>query len=127
MSSPQQTMEQKRARAAWDGVLAVKEQQRCVGEYLALVRSAPADVLTSGLGQTLAFLKAKGKCEHENLSNHLSRWVCPEMGWTKNDDLLHKLTERGAGSDVYRRAMAETLAYLVWLKRFAEAELEGGT
>lgn len=126
MSSPQQTMEQKRARAAWDDVLAVKGQGYA-GEYLALVRSAPADVLTSGLGQTLAFLKAKGKREHEDLSRHLSRWVCPEMGWTENEDLLHKLTEPGAGSDIYRRAMAETLAYLVWLKRFAEAELGGGT
>ena len=45
------------------------------------------------------------------------------MGWTQNDDLLRKLTEPDAGSDVYRRATAETLAYLVWLKRFAEAEL----
>ena len=123
MSSPQQTMEQKRARAAWDDVLAVKGQESYKEKYLALVRSAPADVLTNGLGQTLAFLKAKGKSEHKDLSKHLSRWVCPQMGWIPNDDLLRKLTERESGSDVYRRAAAETLAYLVWLKRFAEAEL----
>ena len=123
MSSPQQTIEQKRARAAWDAVLAVKGQESYKEKYLALVRSAPADVLTNGLGQTLAFLKAKGKGEHKALSKHLSRWVCPQMGWTQNDDLLRKLTEPDAGSDVYRRATAETLAYLVWLKRFAEAEL----
>ena len=123
MSSPQQTIEQKRARAAWDGVLAVKEQESYKEKYLALVKSAPADVLTNGLGQTLAFLKAKGKDEHKALSTHLSRWVCPQMGWTQNDDLLRKLTEPDAGSDVYRRTTAEALAYLVWLKRFAEAEL----
>jgi CRISPR-associated protein Cmr5 len=123
MSSPQQTIEQKRARAAWDDVLEVKGQESYKEKYLALVRSAPADALTNGLGQTLAFLKAKGKGEHKALSKHLSRWVCPQMGWTQNDDLLRKLTEPDAGSDVYRRATAETLAYLVWLKRFAEAEL----
>jgi CRISPR-associated protein Cmr5 len=122
MFSPQQTIEQKRARAAWDNVLAVKEQNY-KGEYRSLVRSAPADVLTNGLGQTLAFLKAKGKGEHRDLLKHLSQWVCPQMGWAQDDDLLDKLTEPAASSDVYRRATAETLAYLVWLKRFAEAEL----
>jgi CRISPR-associated protein Cmr5 len=123
MSSPQQTIEQKRAKAAWDDVLAVKKEDSFKREYLALVRSAPADVLTNGLGQTLAFLKAKGKGEHKALSDHLSQWVCPQMGWAQNDDLLRKLTEPDAGSDVYRQATAEVLAYLVWLKRFAEAEL----
>lgn len=123
MSSPQKTIEQKRAKAAWDDVLEVKREDSFRREYLALVRGAPADVLTNGLGQTLAFLKAKGKGEHKALSKHLGRWVCPQMGWAQDDDLLRKLTEPGAGSDVYRRATAETLAYLVWLKRFAEAEL----
>lgn len=122
MYSPQQTIEQKRAKAAWDNVLTVKGQGH-KKEYLSLVRSASADVLTNGLGQTLAFLKAKGKGEHKALLEHLSRWVCPQMGWAQDDDLLRKLTEPAAGSDVYRWAMAETLAYLVWLKRFAEAEL----
>jgi CRISPR-associated protein Cmr5 len=122
MSSPQQTMEQKRARAAWDDVKAVKKEN-FKGEYQSLVQSAPADVLTNGLGQTLAFLKAKGKGEHKALSEHLSRWVCPQMGWVQGDDLLQKLTEPASGSDIYRRATVETLAYLVWLKRFAEAEL----
>jgi len=123
MSSQQQTIEQKRAKAAWDDVLAVKRQGDYDDKYLSLVRSAPPDVLTNGLGQTLAFLKAKGQSEHRDLFRHLSRWVCPQMGWAASDDLLRKLTEPGAGSDVYRRATAETLAYLVWLKRFAEAEL----
>ena len=119
MCSPQQTIEQKRARAAWDEVLAVKaDQNNYQGEYQSLVQGAPADVLTNGLGQTLAFLKAKkgkGKGEHKALLEHLNQWVCPWMGWEQGDDLLRKLTEPDSGSDVYRRAMAETLAYLVWL------------
>jgi CRISPR-associated protein Cmr5 len=124
MPSPQQTMEQKRAQAAWADVLEVKaDPNKFQSEYQSLVQGAPADVLTNGLGQTLAFLKAKGKGEHQALLKHLNQWVCPWMGWAQEDDLLRKLTEPNSGSDVYRRATAEAMAYLVWLKRFAEAEL----
>jgi CRISPR-associated protein Cmr5 len=89
--------------------------------------------LTNGLGQTLAFLCSKGKkegrfkadSEHAALYRHISKWVAKEMDWG-GDDLLTRLIDEDTGSDDYRRATTETLAYLVWLKRFAEAELKGG-
>ena len=52
------------------------------------------------------------------------------MGWEtdgKVDDLLERLVKPGTSSADYRRATAEALAYLNWLKRFAEAEPELGT
>ncbi len=129
MSSQQQTVEQRRAADAWSRI-SKDVKKSFASEYRSLARGLPADVLTNGLGQTLAFLCSKGKkggrfkddSEHAALYRHISTWVAPKMGWGR-DDLLNRLIDKDTGSDDYRRAMAETLAYLVWLKRFAEAEL----
>jgi CRISPR-associated protein Cmr5 len=76
-----------------------------------------------GLGQTLAFLRAKGKNagwdEHTILNQHISSWVVAQIG--KSGELLDVV--RQESSEVYRQATAEALAFLGWLKRFAEAEL----
>jgi CRISPR-associated protein Cmr5 len=132
MSSPQQTVEQRRAADAWSRISNDVKKSFESG-YKSLARSLPADVLTNGLGQTLAFLCSKGKkegrfkadSEHAALYRHISKWVAKEMDWG-GDDLLTRLIDEDTGSDDYRRATTETLAYLVWLKRFAEAELKGG-
>ncbi|HDQ72521.1 MAG TPA: type III-B CRISPR module-associated protein Cmr5 [Chloroflexi bacterium] len=125
--SSQRTMDQERAAAAWNAIDAVnKESEDFKKKYAGWVRSAPADVMTNGLGQTLAFMLAKGKGKDTEapslLYRHLSEWVCPKMEWGQAS-LLEKLIEPDSKSDVYRRAMTEALAYLVWLKRFAEAVL----
>jgi len=130
VSSPQQTVEQRRAADAWTRVSDDVKGEKFEGEYKSLARSLPADVLTNGLGQTLAFLCSKGKkdgrlkgdSEHAALYQHISEWVLKEMDGD-SDDLLGWLIDEDTGSDDYRRATVETLAYLVWLKRFAEAEL----
>jgi len=127
--SSQRTIDQKRAASAWKAIEAVNDtSEDFKKKYATWVRSAPAYVMTNGLGQTLAFMLAKGKGYDANtapssLYRHLSEWVCPKMGWKQADLLLRKLIEPGSKSDVYRRATTEALAYLVWLKRFAEAVL----
>jgi CRISPR-associated protein Cmr5 len=85
-------------------------------------------VLTNGLGQTLAFLKAKGKNdpadEHTVLFCHLSSWVLSQVASSttaSNGDLLQWVLQNDSAA--YRRATIESLAFLTWLKRFAEAEL----
>jgi CRISPR-associated protein Cmr5 len=118
-------MDQKRAAAAWKAIDEVnKKSDDFKKKYAGWVRSAPADVMTNGLGQTLAFMLAKGKGRDTEaptlLYSHLSKWVSPKI-WEEQASLLEKLM--GSNSDVYRWATAETLAYLVWLKRFAEAVL----
>ena len=81
--------------------------------------------MTNGLGQTLAFMLAKGGANRDKppalLYRHVSEWVTTQFADWHGADLLLKLTE--SSSEVYRRATTETLAYLVWLKRFAEAML----
>lgn len=137
MSSVQQTQEQKRAADAWRCVADIKAEadqdptkEALKKKYGGLVRRLPAHILTSGLGPTLAYLRAKaarkdGKLTPEAEANdrayrHLSSWVVARLPGSPTD-LLQAVREHG--SDVYRLATVETLAHLAWLKRFADAEL----
>lgn len=124
MPSLQQTKDQERAAKAWICVSDVKDKT-FEKEYKSLAQKMPSYILTNGLGQTLAFLKAKGKGnhadEHEVLYGHLSEWVMSQVNGKESDQLMSWVLEKD--SVAYRRATTETLAFLNWLKRFAEAEL----
>lgn len=117
-----QTTEQERANSAWNHIMQVKSSQK---EYGSLARGLPALIQTNGLGQALAFLRAKGKGErtkaHTMIYNHLSQWVCKRMD-TQNppQDLLQWIIQQNSG--LYRQATNEALAYALWLRRFAEAQ-----
>jgi CRISPR-associated protein Cmr5 len=133
--SKRQTTEQERARRAMECVADVKranenKKDGWAKEYGSLARSAAAGIQSSGLGQRLAFWYSKGwegnrpkRDQFTYLYNHVSDWVGEQMGW-KGKDLLTQLT-REATTAQYRRATAEAQAFLVWLKRFAEAQLSG--
>ena len=122
---PQRLQEQKRAAHAWksihnaQGILSSEGQKK----YGQIAQSAPADIIANGLGQTLAFWKAKEKKEkpYNLLLNDLSNWMQSQPG-LNNGDLLPWITNT-ASTAAYRRATAEAIAYLTWVKRFAEAEL----
>ena len=126
MTSVLRTLEQKRAKHAWDCVQKVKSQP-FASDYRSIAVKVPSLILTNGLGQTLAFLKAKGKNEpaneHEILYKHIEEWLQRQLGINKN--LLDWLVNN-ATSQQYRLATMEALALLQWLKRFAEAELPKG-
>lgn len=119
--SLQKTVEQRRAKAAWEAVEdVVRNHRRYANDYGSTIKRVPMMILTNGLGQALAFLKAKGKGgdnEHEAVFKHISEWVTADMKW--ENDLLMEIRERS--SHDYRRATTEALAYINWLKRFAEA------
>jgi len=122
--SIQQIKEQERAARAWACITEVKEKGKDFGgKYKSLAQKMPAYILTNGLGQALAFLKSKAKSpsEHESLYEHLSNWVRPQVDSSSNQPLLQWVMDHD--SNAYRRATTETLAFLTWLKRFAEAEL----
>jgi CRISPR-associated protein Cmr5 len=121
--SLQQTKEQERAAKAWEYVTAVKEQSYA-GRYGGWVKRLPALILTNGLGQTLAFLRAKGQGTGnapQTLYQHVSEWVMDQVGPGTGSALEWLLKQ---DSVTYRRATTESLAFLNWLKRFAEAELK---
>ena len=137
-----QNSEQKRGARAWKDIKAVKlldtsKEKKLEKEYRSRARGLNAMIQINGLGQTLGFLKAKGKRDERNpcylLLSHLSAWMRdPEHFRVTNgsamkdkyDDLLEWVLDPGTSSDDYRRATTECLAFGVWLSRFAEAELK---
>lgn len=122
MANPtqQQTLQQKRAAHAWACI--EKVPAGIQKKYGSLVRGLPSLTLSDGLGQTLAFLKAKagGKQDKEHMVayNHIAAWVQQEL--SVQGDFLEWLLKQSTTE--YRRASAEVLAYLSWIKRFAEAK-----
>ncbi len=124
--SRQRSLEQQRAAFAWDCVQQVKKKS-WASDYGQLAKGLPAMVQVNGLGQTLAFLDSKGKRqdnEHARLAADLSRWVSKQLLGGERDDLIPWITGQASAAE-YRRATAEALAFLNWLRRFAEAELGG--
>jgi CRISPR-associated protein Cmr5 len=125
--SRQRSLEQERAKAAWERVIEVKGKPYAA-KYNQLARGAAADIQANGLGQTLAFWRAKGRNEgeehHRVVFDHVSDWVRQRLRFTEPD--LLQWVMGTADTDGYRRATAEAIAFLVWLRRFAEAELPKG-
>lgn len=119
--SKQRSLEQERAAHAYEAVKNAKGKKD--KELKSLARSAPASIQSNGLGQTLAFWKAKKEEHHLALYSALSGWLKKQLPLTNDLDLLEWIATT-ATSLQYRQATAEALAYLNWYKRFAEAELK---
>ncbi len=135
-----QNSEQERGRQAWANIGEIKKQQNDTleKEYRSLARGLNAMIQINGLGQTLGFLKAKGKQDtkkaHYLILKHLTEWMLDtrhfkaannEVMKNGHDGLLLWLTDEATSSADYRRATTECLAFGIWLRRFAEAELQG--
>jgi len=116
-----QTVEQTRAKAAWEAVESV--DGGIGGEYLSVAQKAPAMVMSNGLGPSAAFLRAKTPAS-KALYAHVSGWlVAQKQMWEQpRTDLIAGLVQES--SDNYRLLTVEALAYLTWLKRFAEAKFK---
>jgi CRISPR type III-B/RAMP module-associated protein Cmr5 len=120
------TLTQQRAGAALAAIEAVR-RQRWQADYKRQAKGLPAMLLASGLAPTLAFLSSKGDA-HAELAGHISSWILHSV-FGKDEDgsverCLHALAE--ADSAGYRRAEGEALEIAGWLKRLADAYLEGG-
>lgn len=118
--SSQQTLQQKRAAHAHEKVSKIRSDDK---EYSSLVRGLPAMIQRDGLGQSLAFLLAKDKNKsdtpHRRAYDHISDWLKERFNIDAKQDLLAWLLKQP--SDRYRQVTNEAQAYLVWIKRFAEA------
>jgi CRISPR-associated protein Cmr5 len=108
-------LSQDRARHAWSVV-----QEHCsrptFEEFADQAKKLPIRILTSGLGQSLAFLRAKKKAPE--LLAALTSWMQHYQRGTP-EDLLDRIVH--GDSDFQRLATSECLAYLAWLVRFADA------
>ena len=126
--SRQRMLEMERAEAAREcvkrSVVEKREKDRNFARgYAQTVRSAGADILTNGLGQTLAFWRAKGKKDKYflQLLDDLSEWMKGKLEMEAVSLLDWVVTK--ATPTAYRRALKESMAFLAWVKRFAEAEM----
>jgi CRISPR-associated protein Cmr5 len=119
-ASARRSLEQQRAQAAWDAVQRVDQDKG--KEFKSVATSLPADIQANGLGQTMAFLRAKGKGEHEIAFDAVAKWVKQRLN-IQNEDFMTWLVER-ATTEQYRRATAEAIAFAIWMKRFAEARFK---
>ena len=131
----ERTLAQRRAADALRKIDSVadsdpKEQK----SYKSYVAGLPALIVMSGLGQALATLlsQSKGnKDSHRLLYDHLAQWLGrpdPEAPYPNaaKADTKHLMEEIMANSqDSYLHAQAEAMAYLEWLKKFAQAFLAG--
>lgn len=130
--SEKPTLDQRRARHAWE-VVREQVKLRDVGkkpedaaDYGREARKLPVRIVASGLGQALAFLYSKAKEKKPGLRAllaDLTEWVIVQRllpGANGRERLLENIIHGDAM--LLRQATDETLAYLRWLNRFAEAE-----
>jgi CRISPR-associated protein Cmr5 len=114
------TLEQERARHAYLAVERAKKLgDRERTEYGREAKKLPVRIVNSGLGAALLFLKAK-KDRARALREALDDWISRRHAPAGTKDLVHRIQE--GDSRFLRLATAESLAYLQWLVRFAEAE-----
>jgi CRISPR-associated protein Cmr5 len=121
-------LEHERAKEAWTCVDYVNNEiddKKYKDEYRSIVMKLPTLIITNGLGQSLAFLRSKGKGDenkpHEKVYSDVASWLDKRIQWTAPGELIEKLI--ALPSDKFRYATTEALAYLSWMKRFADAVL----
>jgi CRISPR-associated protein Cmr5 len=131
-----QTIQQRRAADALMHVNEVKGKS-FADRFKVYVQGMPAMIHMSGLGQTAAFYKSKSNGSDDSDKAYgevyeiISKWltgagvVYQSSGSQAGADLLEQITQESMQK--YRLAEAETLAYLEWLKKFAEAFIKDRT
>ena len=113
-----QTIEQQRAARAQECIAQLKTD---IKAYKAVAASFPAMIRMNGLGQALAFIRSRKADEYQQVYGHVSKWLCqgPRGVFPGAQDALAELVVRDAAT--YRQAETETIAFMVWIKRYAEA------
>lgn len=130
------TLDQRRAKHAWEAVSRIKNSSPGAKPnslqgptYAREAKRLSVRILTAGLGHALAFLLAKSKPNDENalLLRDIGDWVLAKRNspdgsnsHPARDALICAVVHRDAA--FLRLATDESLAYLQWLTRFAEAE-----
>ena len=103
--------------------LSRKKEERT--KYGAMAQKLPILIRTAGLAQAISFLEAKSKKDSEAMNKQLfedlSETVSEMMGFDKSD-FPEKCRE--AEMSEYLRLTQNTLAALLWFKRFSVSVLE---
>ncbi len=127
MASSNLTLDQQRAAEALTQVRLIKAMARDKqGHYRTYVQALPAQIIMEGLGQALATqLAASNDKGHRLLYQQMENWLCRDdvlAAYPGQADVIEAIVKHDANA--YRRAQAEAMRYLAWLKKFAVAFLE---
>lgn len=102
---------------------------KLLDNYKSYVRKIPQMILSNGLGQTLAFIKAKTErgnaydLIYTQLTEYMKSNTTARITMPLNENDLVQWVISSNSSD-YRYITQELLAFLNWLKRFAEGMIE---
>lgn len=117
------TIDQQRAKHAWEAVERLHVGSDEADDYAREAKKLPVRIMTAGLGQALAFLRAKHEKKKglTQLEADLTNWAKQRLETAKQyATLLEAVLE--TDSDFLRRATDEMLAYVGWINRFTEAK-----
>lgn len=96
-------------------------------DYQSYAKDLPMRIKTSGLGAALAFIKAKDAEAYSLLYEDIDDWLTTSeraylLAGARGDDLVEQIVT--LDSTAYRAVTREVLAYLSWLRRFAEGLID---
>jgi len=91
-----------------------------INDYAQQVKKIPAMIRTSGFAKTMAFYYAKSGI-HERVAGDIQKWL-EKKGVVKSNSALDQFVKEllAIPQEQYRNAVKETLAFLDWLRRFAD-------
>ncbi len=116
------TMEQKRARDAWEKAEEGLHQHG--KDYVNEAKGLPALIMNSGLMQVMAFLEQKGG-RHATLGRHLRQWLHQSRNTPEDfNEFMEAMMQ--ADSRNFQAVTTEAFAWLRWLRQMAAARQGGG-
>jgi len=117
-----QTLSQKRAAKALELLGGIPEKGTNRKEFSQFCKSFPTMILQNGLGQAIAFIKAKKEKENDKFDRMyktLNAWL-KDLRHIENDVLKEINT---MDTQKYVEIQRESLRFLEWVKRYENAGL----
>ena len=117
-----QTLSQKRAAKALELLGGIREKGTLRKEFSQFCKSFPTMILQNGLGQAVAFIKAKKEKDNDKFDKMyktLNVWL-KELKHIENDVLKEINT---MNTQKYVEIQRESLRFLEWVKRYENAGL----
>ncbi|HEK25155.1 MAG: type III-B CRISPR module-associated protein Cmr5 [Hydrogenobaculum sp.] len=126
-------LERGRAKFAYECVKEVLERNNTIQkEYRSYARKIPSMILSSGLGQALAFVYSKNSRKekeesaynviYDQLSRYMKSDIAVRIRAPKDRDLIDWVLS--CDSYDYKYATQEILSFFKWLRRFAEGMIK---
>jgi CRISPR type III-B/RAMP module-associated protein Cmr5 len=115
------TLAQQRAKHAWAEVEKAFQRPDFEKRFADPAKKMPARIRASGLGQTVAFMRAK---EGSDVLNAVESWCLRDTPKEARTDALMAQFKDGDATHL-RHLTAEALGYLEWLVRFADGKRKG--